>query len=76
MNPELSILAALQPCYPRGLRTPVLNSELSVRGTRMSLTDQERHCQNLESKRQVTIVAGQDYTLVKITPEGISRLAE
>jgi hypothetical protein len=76
MKPELAILEALQPSYPRGLREPVLNAELRVRGTPMSLTDQERHCKNLETQKQVTIVEGQDYTLIKITPEGISRLAE
>ena len=49
MNPELNILHALAPCHPRGLREPVLASELRVRGTQMSLTDLKRHCGNLES---------------------------
>lgn len=76
MNPEISILEALQPCLPRGLREPVLNSELRVRGTPMSLTDQERHCKNLESKKQVTVTTTEDFTLIKITVEGLARLAE
>jgi hypothetical protein len=76
MNPELQILEALKPCHPRGLREPVLNSELRVRGTPMSLTDQERHCKALETKKQVTVIATEDFTLIKITAEGLARLAE
>ena len=76
MNPELHILEALQSTYPRGYRPDVLNAELRIRGTPMSLTDQERHCRNLESKKHVTLVSGQDYQLIKITPDGLSRLAE
>ncbi len=76
MSPELNILEVLQTCYPRGLRAVVLNSDLRVRGTPLSLTDQERHCRNLESKGQVSIVEGEDYTLIKIKPDGLARLAE
>ena len=76
MNPELHILEALRPCYPRGLREPVLNAELRVRGTRMSLTDQRRHCSSLESKGHVTVVEAEDFTLIKITAEGLARIAE
>ncbi len=76
MNPEFVILEALQPCYPRGLRQDALNATLRIAGTGMSRTDQDRHCRNLEAKGQVIIVAAQDYTLVKITPDGIARLAE
>lgn len=76
MNPELHILEILQLCHPRGLREAVLGSELRVRGVTLSLSDQARHVRNLESKHQVTVTAGEDYTLIKITPEGLSRLAE
>lgn len=76
MNPERDILEALAPCHPRGLREPVLNSELRVRGTAMSLTDQKRHCATLESKGHVTITATEDFTLIKITAEGLARIAE
>lgn len=76
MNPELHILAALQPCHPRGLREPVLHSELRVRGTPLSLTDIKRHCANLEAKGHVTITATEDFTLIKITAEGLARIAE
>lgn len=76
MNPELNILEALKPCHPRGLREPVLNSELRVRGTAMSLTDQRRHIEALESKGHVTVIHMEDFTLIKITAEGLARLAE
>lgn len=76
MNPELSILEALKPCHPRGLREPVLNSELRVRGTPMSLSDQRRHCETLETKAHVTVTKTEDFTLIKITAEGLARLAE
>jgi hypothetical protein len=76
MNSELHILEALKPAYPRGYRKPVLNAELRLRGTPMSLTDQERVCKNLEEKKQVTVIDGEDYTLIKITPDGLARLAE
>ena len=76
MNPELSILDALAPAHPRGHREPVLSAELRLRGTPMSLTDQRRHCAALESKGHVTIIATEDFTLLKITAEGLARLAE
>lgn len=76
MNPELNILNALRPCYPRGSREPVLHAELQNRGTPMSLTDQRRHCTTLEEKGHVTIVRTEDFTLIKITAEGLARLAE
>lgn len=75
MTPELAILDALQPNYPRGLREETLNADMRLAGTSMSLSDQARHCRNLEAKKQVTITEGEDYTLIKITPEGLSRLA-
>jgi hypothetical protein len=76
MNPELEILEALKPCHPRGLREPVLSSELRVRGSQMSLTDLKRHCGNLESKGDVVVITTEDFTLIKITAEGLARIAE
>jgi len=76
MNPELIILEALQSSYPRGLRRDVLNADMRVSGNKLSLTDQDRHCKNLESKGQVAVIDAQDYTLIKITPDGLARLAE
>jgi hypothetical protein len=76
MNPQLSILEALRPCYPRGLREPELHSELRVRGAPMSLTDQRRHTEDLESAGEVVVVKTKDFTLIKITAEGLARIAE
>lgn len=76
MNPELNILAALAPCHPRGLREPVLHSELRVRGTPESLSDLRRHCDALETKGHVIITRTEDFTLIKISAEGLARIAE
>lgn len=76
MNPELHILSQLQSSYPRGLREDVLNADLHNAGRKMSLTDQARHCRNLESRGQVIIIEGQDSTRITITPDGLARLAE
>lgn len=76
MNPELTILRTLQPNYPRGLRENILKCEVPNYGAELSLTDLRRHCGNLESKGQVTIITAEDYTLVKITPDGLARLSE
>ena len=42
----------------------------------MSLTDLKRHCEGLETKGHVTIVDTEDFTLIKITAEGLARIAE
>jgi hypothetical protein len=76
MNPELTILRTLQPNHPRGLREPVLHAELPNYGEGQSLTDMRRHYETLESRGHVVIIKGTDYTLIKITPDGLARLAE
>jgi hypothetical protein len=76
MNPELTILRTLQPNYPRGLRENVLRCELPNYGGALSLTDLRRHCANLEAKGHVSVIDAQDFTLIKITPDGLARLAE
>lgn len=76
MNPELTILRTLQPNYPRGLRENVLKHELPGYGEAQSLTDMRRHCQNLEDQGHVVIIKDKDFTLIKITPEGLARLAQ
>jgi hypothetical protein len=42
----------------------------------MSLTDLKRHCTSLESNGHVTVVNMEDFTLIKITAEGLARIAE
>lgn len=76
MTPEREILDGLSCCYPRGLREPVLAAELKLRGAAMSLTDLRRHCRNLEHKGHLTITETEDFTLIKITAEGLARIAE
>lgn len=76
MNPELTILRTLQPNYPRGLRENVLKNELPNYGEGQSLTDLRRHCGNLESKGHLVIIEDPDFTLIKITAEGLARLAQ
>jgi hypothetical protein len=76
MTPERTILETLQPNYPRGLRENVLKNEVPNYGQELSLTDLRRHCKNLEAKGQVTVIQGEDYTLIKITPDGLARLSE
>lgn len=76
MNPELTILQTLQPNYPRGLRENVLLNELPNYGKALSLTDLRRHGKNLEARGHITITEAQDFTLFKITPDGLARLAE
>lgn len=76
MNPERIILETLQPNYPRGLRESTLKCEVPNYGAGLSLTDLRRHCKNIEEKGQVVVIIGEDYTLIKITPDGLARLSE
>jgi hypothetical protein len=76
MNTERCILEALAPCHPRGLRENVLKHDVRNYGAELSLTDLRRHLGNLESKGHVTVTKTEDFTLIKITAEGLARLAE
>ena len=76
MNPERCILEALAPCHPRGLRENVLKHDVRNYGAELSLTDLRRHLGTLETKGQVVIIKDEDFTLIKITAEGLARIAE
>ena len=76
MNPERLILESLHLVHPRMLTERVLQSDLTIAGVSMSITDLKGHLQRLETKSQLTIVTGEDATRIKITPDGIARLAE
>lgn len=76
MNTERMILEALNLVHPRLLAEPVLRSDLRISGIKLSETDLRGHLDRLEGKQQVTIVTGEDSTRIKITPDGIARLAE
>lgn len=79
MNPEQIILTALQRVHPRMLKENVLWSDVRNDGHDMSLTDLRRHVRALEIKEggsQVVVIKGEDATRIKITTEGLARLAE
>lgn len=76
MNIERLILEALHLVHPRMLTESVLLSDLRIMGAKISLTDLRAHTARLETKSQVTVVTGEDATRIKITPDGIARLAE
>lgn len=76
MNVERLILESLHLVHPRMLTERVLLSDLSIAGEPISLTDLRGHLKKLEAKSQVTVVTGEDATRIKITSDGIARLAE
>lgn len=76
MNPEQIILTALERVHPRMLKETVLWSDVRNDGHEMSLTDLRRHVRNLEIKSHVVVVTNEDATRIKITSDGIARLAE
>lgn len=76
MNIERIILESLNLVHPRMLTESVLLSDLRVEDVKLSLTDLRGHLLRLEQKDQVTIVTGEDSTRIKITSQGIARLAE
>jgi hypothetical protein len=76
MNEERAILETLTPCHPRGLRERALLGEVANYGAKLSLTDLRRHVTALEAKSHVLVVATEDFTLIKITAEGLARISE
>lgn len=76
MKLERYILEALSLVHPRMLAENVLLSDLKIEGLQISLTDLRGHLGRLESKKQVTVVTGEDATRIKITPDGLARLSE
>lgn len=76
MNAERLILESLHLVHPRMLTERVLRSDLRVAGIDMSLTDLRGHIGRLEEKSQVVVVKDDDATRIKITSDGIARLAE
>lgn len=76
MNPEQIILTALETAHPRMLKEDVLWSDVRNNGHVMSLTDMRRHVRSLETKSHVVVISNDDATRIKITPDGLARLAE
>jgi hypothetical protein len=76
MNIERLILEDLHLSHPRMLTERVLLSDLSNAGVPVSMTDLRGHLRKLEEKSQVIVVTSEDATRIKITSDGIARLAE
>lgn len=76
MNIERIILTSLSQVHPRLMTENVLWSEVRLETGETSLTDLRRHAGDLERKGQVVVITGEDATRLKITTDGIARLAE
>lgn len=76
MNLERLILEKLNDVHPRMLTENVLWSDVRMEEAATSLTDLRNAVRKLESKNQVVVVTGEDSTRIKITTDGIARLAE
>lgn len=76
MNLERLILDKLSLVHPRMLTENVLWNDCRMEVPGTSLTDLRMKLRALESKGQVTVVTGEDATRIKITSDGIARLAE
>jgi Fe2+ or Zn2+ uptake regulation protein len=76
MNVELEILKALELAHPRALKRTVLISDVQLAGDGVSATTVERKLGVLETKGQVRLYEGEDVTRIKITTDGLDRLAE
>lgn len=76
MNLERLILEKLSLVHPRMLRMQTLHSDMRMDLPDISLTDLKRHVSNLEGKTQVIVLNNDDGTRVKISTDGLARLAE
>lgn len=76
MNLERLILEKLNDVHPRMLTENVLWSDVRMEEAATSLTDLRNAVRKLEGKNQVVVVTGEDSTRIKITTDGIARLAE
>lgn len=76
MNPERLILERLSLSHPRMTSEEVLRSELTNLAVKMSRTDLAKHLAALEAKGQAIVITTEDYTRIKITAEGLARIAE
>lgn len=76
MNIQRLILEKLNDVHPRMLAENVLWSDVRMEEASTSLTDLRNAVRKLEGKNQVVVVTGEDSTRIKITTDGIARLAE
>lgn len=76
MNLERLIITKLSLVCPRMVTETVLWSDLRIDDPTVSLTAMRAAIRSLETKGQVAVVPGEDSTKIKITADGIARLAE
>lgn len=76
MNDQRLILEKLSQVHPRMMSENVLWSALRLEIHGYSLTELRASTRILEEKSQIIVVNSDDSTRIKITADGIARLAE
>lgn len=76
MKLELHILRKLNEAHPRLIKRSVLFAEVGFEVDDLTESAFARSLALLDEKGQVWIDAGEDVTRIKITPEGMARVAE
>ena len=73
---ERTILEDLEEAHPRMLKLTTLHASVSLKADDFTVAGFERAIRVLERKGQIRVFAGEDVKRVKITDEGLSRLAD
>lgn len=73
---DLIILEDLEEAHPRMLKQSTLQASVSMKVDDFTVAGFERALRVLERKKQIRVFAGEDVKRVKITDEGLSRLAD
>jgi hypothetical protein len=76
MNLERTILQNLSRISPRMMAVRTLWSEVYLDENRASYAGFRKALADLEEKRQIVVITGEDRDKAKITQEGLARLAE
>ena len=76
MNLELIILEILEGAAPRLLKRKVLFSQAALETDGLTESAFSQAITLLDRKKQIWIDAGEDVTRIKITPDGLARIAE
>lgn len=72
---EIPILTALETANPRMLKRTVLQADVTLAVDSFSMTTFDRALVVLEQKGQIRLYPGEDVQRVKITDDGLDRLA-
>lgn len=76
MTIERNILDKLSLVSPRMLTENVLWSDVRQDMPQASLTELRSAMRQLEAKSQIIVISNEDATRIKITTDGLARLAE